>query len=313
MSKQRYVKCCICERDNEIHLFSKKAFGLNFNIVRCRNCGLAYTNPRYSIDLYEKRYFTSKGEYPGRNFLGERDLKASEKRLNEILITIEQFRKKGKILDVGCAIGTFLFLAKMKGWDVYGVEISEFATNYAREKYNLNIFNGKLRAAKFKSHFFDVITLNHILEHIDNPYRFLRYEVQPILKKNGLVVIEVPNFGSLEARIFKENFQDLRPEQHLYHFTPKSLKVLLKKASFQIIKIQTLPDQFSISSFLRSVGISVRHCAKNKDSTPRKTRIAMLTFTVLLFILSRPVVYLSNICKLSKRIRVYATTLANKK
>ncbi|MFH0889239.1 MAG: glycosyltransferase [Planctomycetota bacterium] len=126
-----YVKCNLCGVDNTIPLF--KADG--FDIVRCRFCGLVYVNPRFKEDerenIYSERYF--RGAVPDMRSVDYFSMlgmirNAAISRMKEIA----QYKASGKILDIGCALGSLLEIARDYGWDSYGVELSPFAANYAR-------------------------------------------------------------------------------------------------------------------------------------------------------------------------------------
>ena len=112
------VGCNLCKNDNYKVLWFEGAF----QVVKCKRCNLIYTRTRYNLeelkDLYSERYFTAE----------RRDL--SRYRERNLLYKISRYKKGGRILDVGCAEGDFLFEVKKKlGFDTYGIEISEYAAN----------------------------------------------------------------------------------------------------------------------------------------------------------------------------------------
>lgn len=140
------------------------------------------------------------------------------------------------MLEIGCATGIFLDVARRKGWQVAGVEISDFAGQYAREKLGLEVFIGQLEDSYFPPESFDVICMFHLLEHIPSPKKFCQI-VHRLLKPDGLVVIEIPDFSSSSSRRFKEKWGALQPETHLYHFSKKTLGNLLNQTGHEIIGI----------------------------------------------------------------------------
>ena len=214
----------------------------NYNVQQCKECGLGMTmsfSPALlSADFYGKDYFT-KTDGPGSCFFTEFWNQYDKARFNEELDLLEKFISQGRILDVGCATGNFLCYAKERGWQVYGYDVSEFAVRCTRERTNANVATGLLGPGVFPDGFFDVITLHHVLEHIENPRVFLSDTVWPLLKRDGIVLIEVPNLASLEARTLRGEWEDLRTEQHRWHFTPKSLKLLLKDVGGRDLWIRT--------------------------------------------------------------------------
>jgi len=229
--------CNICNLDN-CEILVKD--GLS-NIVRCRNCGLVYRNPRESqeesLNNYKHSYWTPlKKEfwYKRRMIFFERILKK-----------IEKIRPKGRLLDLGCGFGYFLDLAKKRGWQVYGVEPSNSASQFAMQEFKLNISQGELEDAQFASNSFDVITMWNVLEHLHDPLALLR-EANRILKKDGLVVMRVPNmdFQLPGFRFFKKIEKianifgiDNQFVIHKYSFSNDTLKIILEMAGFKNIQV----------------------------------------------------------------------------
>ncbi|MEO0084030.1 MAG: methionine biosynthesis protein MetW, partial [candidate division WOR-3 bacterium] len=153
-----FVPCNFCGIDHSEVLFNSG----QLKISRCKKCGLIYTNPRLNqaaLDaLYNQTYFKS----PTPLTLGYEDYikdyknitKTFKKRWAEIE---KHLTGRSKVLDIGCACGFLLKFLKEKGIETYGVEISEFASRFAREKFGLNVISKPLREIKFPDNFFDVI------------------------------------------------------------------------------------------------------------------------------------------------------------
>jgi SAM-dependent methyltransferase len=128
-----------------------------------------------------------------------------------------------------------MFLREMQnnvGWEVYGVEINEFAACVAREQHWLDVRVGTLEQAAFPDEFFDAVTLWDVLEHLHDPVASLR-EIRRILKLDGVLVIRVPNANSWDAALFGRYWAGLEPPRHLYVFTPNTLGALLTANSFR--------------------------------------------------------------------------------
>jgi 2-polyprenyl-3-methyl-5-hydroxy-6-metoxy-1,4-benzoquinol methylase len=226
------VNCIICDCDEAAHLFSKDLLA----IVKCKRCGLRYVNPRASASHLEANYVQD--YYPPEKLSRIHNNAMEWLQMAERLAEIERHvSTRGKLLDVGCGIGTFLRLAKDKGWETYGVDPSESGAAFAREQHGLNVFCGDLFEANFPDQYFDVITLYHVLEHIPHPNPLLK-ELRRILKpKTGCLVIEVPNGGGIQSRLQKENWPYVHPRDHLYYFSCKTLPKFLRKHGFNQIRI----------------------------------------------------------------------------
>ncbi len=142
------------------------------------------------------------------------------------------YMENGRILDVGCGSGKFLRWLKDHGWDVYGVELSGKAAQNAA-KSGLDVFCGELPDAGFPPHYFDVILINQVLEHVHDPMAMLK-EANRLLKDGGKLIVGVPNVASYESRIFGKYWSPLDIPRHLYHFSFPVLKAMLHEAGFLV-------------------------------------------------------------------------------
>src|SRR5262249_48215590 len=126
-----------------------------------------------------------------------------------------------KLLDVGCALGFMLDEATQAGWDAQGVESSQFAGQYARERTGCNGFAGTLQDAKFPDGSFDVLTLMDVIEHVPEPAQLLG-EVFRVLRPGGVIYIVTPNFNSLFVRLYGLGAYGIWPDQHIMYFHRQS-------------------------------------------------------------------------------------------
>lgn len=175
----------------------------------------------------------------GHGFPGRPDLRrrAWKRRLNRFYAKlVERFHESaGALLDVGCGDGSFMSYMSALGWDVFGVETNKDIVNDISEEVRRKIrfVAMGLDEARFEDDLFDVVTLWNVFEHISDSDNLLN-TIKKILKANGLLVMQVPNIESLEARIFKANWVHLDPPRHLHHFSPATLTSVLSKNNFKI-------------------------------------------------------------------------------
>ena len=228
MSENREETVCpLCGSKKERFLFLKESF----RIVECRDCSLVYVNPRMSKQALEKAYNVNKispMDYYQESEFG--DKKAFGKRLK----LIERFTKcKGKMLDVGCNVGTFLEVAKESGWDCFGIDVNKGVADDCAKR-GIKFFATTIEKAKFKKEFFDVVILNDVLEHVHKPVKFMQ-SVCKLLKKGGIVFLVTPNIKSLTAKVLRKRWHHLKPDEHLTYFSLNTLKVLLKKQKLDIL------------------------------------------------------------------------------
>ena len=154
-------------------------------------------------------------------------------------------RTKPHLLDFGCGVGDFLHYAQQKGCEITGCDLSEDARKYASEKLGKTIVSPEEIFALPHSTF-DVITMWHVLEHIDN-LKFLTEQLHRLLKDNGRLVIAVPNYKSYDAQYYKDKWAAYDVPRHLNHFHKESLQNIFA-GSFEPETIHPMKwDAFYIS------------------------------------------------------------------
>jgi 2-polyprenyl-3-methyl-5-hydroxy-6-metoxy-1,4-benzoquinol methylase len=158
-------------------------------------------------------------------------------RYNEILDRFEAFRKTGNLLDVGAGYGFFLEIARQRGWNVYGTELTDEAVNHCSEK-GLTMFKGELQNIDFGGVVFDVIISIEVIEHIYNPIDYLK-KSNEILRKGGEFYLTTPNFNSFLRYRLKEEYNVIEYPNHLGYFTRKTLNKVFTENGFKTLKIQT--------------------------------------------------------------------------
>lgn len=195
-------------------------------VVKCNNCGLIFINPRLKSDFIIQGY--SKGS--DENFVSQ--AKGRELTFEKSLKLIEKYSKKGKILDIGTAGGSFLHVAKKRGWEVYGIEPNKWLCEWSKKNYGLDIKPGTLSDYKFEDNYFDVVTLWDVLEHVPDPKALLS-EINNILKKDGLLIVNYPDIGSLVSKIMGRKWVFLL-SVHLFYFNQETIKKMLGSTNFKI-------------------------------------------------------------------------------
>lgn len=219
------------------YLVTDDSYGAHPQIVKCLDCGLVFVYPRESDKKIEKRY----KDFKDPEYEKERGARAVNQR--RILTRIDKLAgKKGKLLEVGCATGLFLEMAKNDGWDVFGVEPSSWAAKIAKKKYKLPVFNGTLKEAGLKEKF-DVVVLIDVLEHTAKPRKLL-LEIAKVLKPKGLLCLVTPDQKSTVAGFLKERWWHVRPD-HLYYFSKDTIYSLLFATDFLVKKTERYGWTFS--------------------------------------------------------------------
>ena len=222
---------------------------------------MVYVNPRLTDNkirsLYDEQYFQGKGFDKSVNYYREfterpaQEIKECKLRLEEI----RKYKSQGKLLDVGCAFGLFLEVTKEQGWEPYGLEISSYAGNYAKQKFGSNVLIGVLNKDVFYDDYFDVITMIEVIEHFPNPIQTLK-QVYRVLKKDGIIYIQTGNIESFKAKIAGKRWNYLTLPGHIYYFSPITIKKCLEKAGFKVLRIipPSSHDKSRLLTLLRWVG-----------------------------------------------------------
>jgi ubiquinone/menaquinone biosynthesis C-methylase UbiE len=217
--------------------------GMPLRIVRCSSCGLVYANPRPPIASLLDNYSNMIDPLYLDEELGRR------RSAGIILSRLARLKKPGKLLDIGCATGYLLDEAKKKGWDAYGIDLSKWALDHAREKLGItNLFLGALKNAGYPVNYFDAIVMKDSIEHLPDPKATL-VEMRRILKPNGIICVNTPDMGSLISRTLKAKWWGVK-QSHLYYFDRKSLHAMLETAGFAPIKTMTHARVFSLNYWL---------------------------------------------------------------
>lgn len=151
--------------------------------------------------------------------------------------------KKGNLLDIGAGTGDFLAYAKSQKWQVVGIEPNLQAKELARKKGVPFVED----TTELSNNSFDVITLWHVLEHIEDLEKQL-LELRRIAKPNGLIIIAVPNFKSYDAAYYKEFWAAYDVPRHIWHFSKKSIQKLFSEKNMKLIATHPMYfDSFYVS------------------------------------------------------------------
>ena len=224
------MNCSVCLSDQRRPFLEKNGY----QIVRCHACGFLYVHPRPGQDELEAfyqnpNYFQGDDDYGYAAYADEREV--IERQATERLALIERRAARGRLLDVGCAAGYFLRVAKERGWQVDGIEISPAAAQSAEQLLGQRLHLA-LEAFAATPESFDVVTLWEYIEHVLDPRDELR-RVARLLKPGGLLALSTPNTGQFRAQRQPETWREFKPPEHLSFFTVETLTVLLRACGFE--------------------------------------------------------------------------------
>jgi 2-polyprenyl-3-methyl-5-hydroxy-6-metoxy-1,4-benzoquinol methylase len=228
--------CNLCG-SREYDILSKTGKGDNsLNTVICKKCGLVWSHP-FPIDpltYYQKHYrIRYKGTFTPKK---KHIFRSAHAALERFHLLKHLLKPRCRILEVGSGGGEFLYLLEKLGCDAYGIEPNEGYAGYAKSEYQLNIINGFLQSTEFEENSFDIVTLWHVFEHMDNPADILK-KIHSFLAADGVLVIEVPNVEST-CQWPGNTFHTA----HLYNFNQFTLSRMAERAGFVVVEKLTALD-----------------------------------------------------------------------
>ena len=221
-----------------------------FDLVKNRAFGFLETTPQPNLEKLPEYYKSDDyiSHTDSKRNLFERTYHVIKKMaLRRKLSLINSFSKeKGVLLDVGCGTGDFLEFSKQKGWGVVGIEPNTQARVIANKKTNNSVYKTD-HLLNLDNHSFDIITLWHVLEHLPNLEEHIE-TFKRLLKPNGTLIIAVPNYKSYDAKIYKTYWAAFDVPRHLWHFSKKSIKILMETFNMNVVKMYPMQfDAFYVS------------------------------------------------------------------
>lgn len=216
------------------------------DIVRCATCGhMQLEQLPGEAELAE-----SYGEAESTAYIEEEAGQRATARA--ILARIEAEAAAGRILDLGCWVGFFLDEAVRRGWTGLGVEPSEFASAYARERLGLEVLTAGLDAAELEPGSFDVVFMGDVIEHLPDPGAALD-RVHALLTGDGVLALVLPDAGSRVARLMGRRWWSVIPT-HVQYFSRASLTTLLRGHGFRPLAVESAPKAFTVGYYLGRIG-----------------------------------------------------------
>ncbi len=258
------MACYLCKNENSDMIFDYHAMdkyeravaeeqpGYYRKWARCTNCGLIYSTSNFSapIDgIYSGKYRSKefRGEDPEDSFnkimglpkeQSENHYRANYVKNGYTGLKSNLFgaiKKQKKILDVGFGFCVFLGGFLGEGWEGYGIDPDPRCCEFAKNRLKIRVFNGLYKKNAFNERF-DLITINHVLEHIKDPINFLR-DIRGDLEDDGLVYIEVPD--AIEFNLLGKDHDEFN-SCHYYMFSPSTLTKALAGAGFIPLSIKRI-------------------------------------------------------------------------
>lgn len=285
MLKSDNRKCIVCGTSKFVVDYYKEVsyweYPDRFDYFECTNCGLCFQKIKRGQDKQSKFYDNE--TYWSQDLENLKKSGKLEKLIRQKFGNIYDFilskKKNGSIFDIGTGSGAFLSMFNQKEWKTYGFDVSKSAALIAKKHYGLkikvlrNFMNYKVKEK------FDFVTMLNSLEHVRYPNKYLK-KAKELLKENGYLIIQVPNFASLGSLIFRTKWYPLQPGRHLYNFNPRNIRILLESIGFEVMDINHRNKSHAIYGLFQSIRflgpkkrlyIKKRNTNKNVDSIEIKS------------------------------------------
>jgi SAM-dependent methyltransferase len=210
-----------------------------WQIMRCRDCGFGWTSPPLPEDqiasYYPTAYLGDTRKALDDYFAGRLTRSRSWRGELAKVALVERHAGHGRILDVGCGDGKFLWALDPQRWERTGVEASRDTLAIVRQRMpSLQLIAGNIYSDSLPAEAYDAITFWHVFEHLPHPREVLR-RTEKLLRPGGWLFISLPNLESLQAKLFRQYwypFGDV--PRHIYHFSRRSLDRLLREAGLRV-------------------------------------------------------------------------------
>jgi SAM-dependent methyltransferase len=190
------------------------------------------------------------------------------------------FLKGRRLLEIGCGSGSYLAVMRMLGWTVCGIEPDPAAAEVAARIADCQVHIGTIDDAPFEPASFDAVVSNHVIEHVYDPKSFISSAAR-LLKKDGLMAVQTPNFQSLGHKLFGADLFSLDPPRHLCLFTPASLRRVFENSGL-FCRIQiTTPATSSRLAIHRRYAVRETGSFLGKINASGRVRWAQLVFRVV--------------------------------
>lgn len=247
MPKKVFISCNVCGAD----AFQKLSTYDDWNIGRCRKCGLIYVNPIPVFEPTDEFSEVSKGftytqfqHQPITDDIIQFDKAQLKNNLEEISQLTNQRFDTVRFLDVGCGSGASVRAANDLGWEATGIDIDKELIESGRKQLGVDLRCSSLLESKLKGNYYHFIRLRDVIEHLPNPFEILT-EIKRLLVPGGVALFSTPNEDGLltQLRIMLKGKRDtvatVPPPHHIHGFRPKTLKRIFDRVGLKTYMLKT--------------------------------------------------------------------------
>jgi SAM-dependent methyltransferase len=202
-------------------------------IYKCNHCGHFYKNPILNSD-FMNHYYSELNSVFYKKRAPAVD-KNRHKANIKIVKTIENYKKKGNVLEIGCGYGYLLSCFDADKWHRFGIEPSPYASEFARSNQGLDVFTGLLENHPYEKESFDAILLIDVFEHLRNPIELFE-NIKYLLKPHGIIYLKTGSIERIIPKISKSKWIYHNTLEHISFITKSSIKYITIVNSLTVIK-----------------------------------------------------------------------------
>lgn len=234
-------------RDSERAFSASSSAPLAHRLVRCRVCRLVYVSPR----LPARGILEAYGEGEDHVFVGQSQ--ARERTFETALERMESLTGgAGRVFDVGTANGSFLAVARRRGWSVDGCDPNPWLAHWAARHYDLAIRTGTLETLDLPEEPYDAVTFWDVIEHVPSPSAEIT-RAATLLKPGGALFLTYPDVSSATARLLGRHWPLFRA-MHLFYFSKATMSRMLREAGFVIVAMQAHRPALEVGYLVERTG-----------------------------------------------------------
>lgn len=222
-----------------------------YRVVACSSCGLTYLSPRLTeqaiLELYkDEAYYNS--NISGQGY--DEYMEISDNWVKTFTLRLKQiapYKSAGKALDIGCGPGYFLTAAQKMGFDVHGLDPSDYIVSEAQKTWGDRVRLGLIESAGYPPENFDLVVAFDTFEHIYDPKKFLA-AVHRVLKPGGVLAITTPDPTSLLSKVSGKNWVSFKLPEHVFYWSPETIRKILSE-KFEVLEVRRA-GQYATLGFL---------------------------------------------------------------
>jgi 2-polyprenyl-3-methyl-5-hydroxy-6-metoxy-1,4-benzoquinol methylase len=262
--------CPMCGGETRSHVPGRP----DLSLQRCQLCGIVFLPLQSSAAEYARQMET---EFFSDGFAARHNgwqARFDHWKAHQTLRRLHRFVHTGRLLEVGVGSGVFLNAASLAGFDCTGIEASRHLADHVRRAYKLPVVQGYLEdfGPATRQPCFDIIVMNHVLEHMPDPKAMLR-RISALLNKGGILHISVPNVAAWEATL--PGWTSYEP-YHLYYFSPATLLPLLRNSDLRALQVETVEP---FSGWFNALARTIMGVQYQKIRTPESSTLTGWRFS----------------------------------